>query len=605
MGWTTAGVYATISLQITRIEGDYIMQTIYLSEQGVRTGEDITVSLCKLFREYRENTTFVFENGDYYFSPHAEMKADYRLSNTDVAPERTLGLWLKKMKNCTLVGNGARLWFAGHMQPFTLDECENVTIQGFVINWKKPMVAEGIVQAVSDKTVDVYVDPDKFPHRMRDGQLEFDVGADEWYPLVRWGHNVFEPHFRTLRRKAGDCVSMGNGVTDLGGDMYRIESHREVVACPGDIVVLRHNSRKHAGIFSEHCRDITIEDVTVHSCGGLGCLSQFCHNMTYRRVHFVPDRAAGRLITNGRDDGMHITCNSGTVTITECTFLGLMDDPINVHACCVKVVEAVNGKQLRCRYGHVQAQGFTRWAKEGDEIAFIERGNMSCVYKATVKAYTLEALDTFTLEFDEELPPSILKMAKKGTALAADNLSNTAAFVCTNNRFGSCRARSVLISTPKPVLIENNYFESSGSAVLVAGDANGWFESGECHDVEIRGNVFTQACLTSNYEFCEGVISVCPVVPKPEVEKPFHKNIRIVDNTFDTADTPVLYAYSCEGLRFSGNRIFKSPAAEKWHDRDSRILLRYCTNSSVINNQWIGTFADETVVKTEHCQNIT
>ncbi|MBQ6830308.1 MAG: hypothetical protein IJO59_04200 [Clostridia bacterium] len=581
------------------------MQTIYLSEQGVRTGEDITVSLCKLFCEYRENTTFVFENGDYYFSPHAEMKADYRLSNTDVAPERTLGLWLKKMKNCTLVGNGARLWFAGHMQPFTLDECENVTIQGFVINWKKPMVAEGIVQAVSDKTVDVYVDPDKFPHRMRDGQLEFDVGADEWYPLVRWGHNVFEPHFRTLRRKAGDCISTGNGVTDLGGDRYRIESHREVVACPGDIVVLRHNSRKHAGIFSEHCRDITIEDVTVHSCGGLGCLSQFCHNMTYRRVHFVPDRAAGRLITNGRDDGMHITCNSGTVTITECTFLGLMDDPINVHACCVKVTEAIGNRALRCQYGHVQAQGFKYWAKAGDEIVFIDRGNMSCVYKAKAKAYMLEAIDTFTIEFEEELPDFVLKMAQKGAALAIDNVTNTSAFVCTNNRFGSCRARSVLISTPKPVLIENNYFESSGSAVLVAGDANGWFESGECHDVEIRGNVFTQACLTSNYEFCEGVISVCPVVPKPEVEKPFHKHIRIVDNTFDTADAPVLYAYSCEGLQFVNNRIFKSPAAEKWHPNENRIKLRYCVGASLQNNQWIGTFSDDTILEQEHCLHTT
>lgn len=576
------------------------MQTLHLSQQGIRTGEDVTLALCKLFNEYREDTTFVFENGDYYFFPHEEMKADYRLSNTDVAPERTLGLWLKRMKNCTLVGNGARLWFAGHMQPFTLDECENVTVQGFVINWKKPMVAEGIVQAVSGKTVDVYVDPDKFPHRMNDGRLEFDVGADEWYPLVQWGHNVFEPHFRTVRRKAGDCVSAGK-VSRIGEDVYRIESHREVVACQGDIVVLRHNSRKHAGIFSEHCRDITVEDVIVHSCGGLGCLAQFCHNMTYRRVHFIPDRSAGRVITNGRDDGMHITCNSGTVTITECTFLGLMDDPINVHACCVKAVKAVNTKQLRCQYGHAQAQGFTRWAKAGDEIAFIDRSDLSCIYKAKAKAYTLEAIDTFTVEFEEELPDFVLKMAEKGKTLAIDNLSNTAAFVCTNNRFGSCRARSVLISTPKPVLIENNYFESSGSAVLVAGDANGWFESGECHDVEIRGNVFTHACLTSSYEFCEGIISICPVIPKPDIDKPFHKNIRIVDNTFDTADTPVLYAYSCEGLQFSDNCIFKSPAAEKWHPCENRIKLRYCVSAQLKNNRWVGKFTDGTIVAEEKC----
>lgn len=36
----------------------------------------------------------------------------------------------------------------------------------------------------------------------------------------------------------------------------------------------------------------------------------------------------------------------------------------------------------------------------------------------------------------------------------------------------SCRARGILVSTPGKVLIERNYFESSGSAILIAGDAN-------------------------------------------------------------------------------------------------------------------------------------
>jgi hypothetical protein len=34
------------------------------------------------------------------------------------------------------------------------------------------------------------------------------------------------------------------------------------------------------------------------------------------------------------------------------------------------------------------------------------------------------------------------------------------------------------MSTPGEVLIEKNTFESSGSAILIPGDANGWYESG-------------------------------------------------------------------------------------------------------------------------------
>lgn len=579
------------------------MNIIRLSQVGILPDTDVTLALCKLFRDNKQDTTFVFENADYYLNPHEEMRIDYRISNSDVIPVRTLGLLLKEMRNCVLEGNGARLWFAGHMQPFTLDTCENIKVQDFTINWKKPMVAEAIVTACTDDYVDMRIDPQAFPHRVTDGVLEFDIGADEWYPICP-AIIIYEPHSRKVRRATGDCF-FPKKVEVLGDNVYRMPRSKGFPLAVGDILVLRHNYRRHAGIFSEQCRDLTFENITVHSCGGLGCLAQFCHNLTYKGMHFVPDRAAGRLVTNGRDDGMHITCNSGTVTITECTFLGLMDDPINVHGCCVTSDEVVDEAALRCRYRHVQAQGFRYWAKPGDTIAFIERGSMSRVHTATVAEYDLEQLDTFRLSFTEPLPAAVLELARKGDALALDNLTNTAAFVCTKNRFGSCRARGILVSTPKPVLISDNYFESSGSAILVAGDSNYWFESGECNDVEICNNVFSDACLTSDYQFCEGVISLCPIVPKPENDKPYHKHVRIHHNVFDVAETPVLYAYSTTDLTFTDNRIYKSPSAERWHKAEGYVRLKNCTDTTVKDNEWIGTFAQDKALTTEDCEKIT
>ncbi|MBE6777767.1 MAG: hypothetical protein E7541_00065 [Ruminococcaceae bacterium] len=579
------------------------MNTIRLKEVGIVPGADITLSLAALMKEHKKDTTFVFENADYFFKPHPEMQVDYRISNSDVYPVRTLGLWLKEMENCALLGNGARLWFEGHMQPFTLDSCSDVKVENFTINWKKPMVAEGIVTGFSDTYVDMYIDPTAFPHRLTDGKLEFDIGADEWYPICP-AIIIYEPHSRKVRRATGDCF-FPMATKELGNNIYRMERSKDFPLAVGDILVLRHNYRRHAGIFSERCRDLTFENITVHSCGGLGCLAQFCHNLTFRGMHFVPDRAAGRLVTNGRDDGMHITCNSGTVTITESTFLGLMDDPINVHGCCVTSDEVVNSTELRCKYRHKQAMGFRYWAKPGDEIAFIERGSMHRIHTATVAEYDLEQIDTFRLSFTAPLPDEVLELAKKGDALALDNLTNTAAFVCTKNRFGSCRARGILVSTPKPVLIADNYFESSGSAILVAGDSNYWFESGECNDVEIRNNVFTDACLTSDYQFCEGVISLCPIVPQPDNAKPYHKHVRIHHNTFDVADTPALYAYATTDLRFTDNRIFRSPSAERWHAAEGYIRLKNCTATTIKDNEWIGNFTQSIAPVTEACEDIT
>ena len=210
---------------------------------------------------------------------------------------------------------------------------------------------------------------------------------------------------------------------------------------------------------------------------------------------------------------------------------------------------------------------------------------------------------TFRLTFDRPLTKSILEKASVGDSLALDNVTHTAAFVCTNNRFGSCRARGILVSTPKPVKIRNNYFESSGSAILVAGDSNDWFESGECHDVEISHNVFTDACLGSKYQFCDGVISISPVVPVPVIDKPYHKNIRITENVFDTAGVPVLFVFSCADLVFEQNRIFKSPSAPEVVEEKAQIQLSYCQNVSISENQWIGEF-DTLACSADHCDNV-
>lgn len=579
------------------------MKKIHLKECGILPNTDITLALHQLFTEHNTDTEFIFEKADYYLAPHPELFVDYRISNSDVLPFRVLGIWMKEMKNCILNGNGATFYCSGHMQPITMDHCENIKIENCTIDWKKPLVAEGIVTGFSDTFVELYIDPELFPHRLVNNWLEFDVGADEWYPLQKELHIQFNATDRCVTRNSGDNFNP-TGILDCGNNVYRMYVDQPVPSAIGNIMVLRHNFRRHAGIFAEKCRSVTVENVTVHSCGGLGCLAQFCEDLTYHKVHFVPNTAIGRKVANGRDDGMHLTCNSGHIRITECDFIGLMDDPINVHGCCVTADEVVDAQTLRCRYQHEQAQGFLYWAEAQDEIVFIYRNDMSAFHTAKAEKYTLETMDTFLLRFTEPLPEEVLRTIHT-SPVALDNLTHTASFECDKNRFGSGRARGILVSTPKEVRIHDNLFESSGAAILVAGDANGWYESGECHDVQIFNNFFTDSCLSSMYQFCNGIISVCPVVPNPDNQKPFHKHIHIKNNVFDSPNTPILYGFSCQDLRFEHNRIFHSPSAERWHPDDYDIRLSHCVDATIAQNDWIGIFDSQKQLCTENCERVT
>jgi len=578
------------------------MNQIILKDHGILPGTECTLELAELFRKYPTDTEFVFEAGDYYFLP--KILRDIRLSNTDVLPTRKLGIILENMTNVRLLGKAegdkkTRLLYGGQMQAVTMLFCENVEMKNFIIDWEKPLVSEGIVTAFTDTTIDLFIDSRIYPHRVENNNIVFDIGAGEWSPF-NLGQIQYDGETRTIRRTSGDAFGIGKLLECLGNDVYRFEADHQDTNL-GNIIVLRHNARQHAGIFTEKCKNITVEDVTVHSCGGLGCLAQFCEDLTYRRVHFLPNIEAGRKVANGRDDGMHITCCSGTVTITECSFVGLMDDPINVHSCCVTGVEWLDAKTIRCRYMHPQACAFKYWAEAGNEITFIERNRMNQFAYATAASYELEDNEHFLLTFTEDIDESVRALDPAGIAL--DNLTHTAAFMCTKNRFGSCRARGVLISTPKPIKIMDNLFQSSGSAILVAGDSNGWYESGECHDVEICRNTFADTCLSSMYQFCEGIISICPVIPTPDVKMPYHKNIRIHHNVFDTPDTPVLYCLSTDGLSFTDNHIYRSTCSEKWHPGRHLINLTHSRNVDIRDNTWVGLYSIDMLTENT-CENV-
>ena len=108
------------------------------------------------------------------------------------------------------------------------------------------------------------------------------------------------------------------------------------------------------------------------------------------------------------------------------------------------------------------------------------------------------------------------------------------------------RARGSLFSTPKKTVVEKNVFDhTSGTAILLCGDCNGWFETGACHDVQIRNNKFINA-LTNQFQFTNAVISIYPEIPDLKSQKRyFHSFFVFVFFFFEIFFLPIysIYAY--------------------------------------------------------------
>ena len=73
------------------------MNRIVLRDHGILPGADVTLALHALFEQYPQDAEFVFEPGEYFFSP--KLEADYRLSNSDVMPESLIASLSRPSKN--------------------------------------------------------------------------------------------------------------------------------------------------------------------------------------------------------------------------------------------------------------------------------------------------------------------------------------------------------------------------------------------------------------------------------------------------------------------------------------------------------------------------
>jgi len=424
------------------------------------------------------------------------------------------------------------------------------------------------------------IDKQESPFVIEDGKIQF-VG-EGWKSSLN-GVMEIERESRLIAPQTGDQGCCGRAWDwarweEESPGLVRIykpfgEQRPEV----GNILILRHSQRDHAGIFLFHSKDILVKNVEVYHTAGLGILSQYSENITMSHVKMIPNPNKNRYLS-GHDDGFHFSNCRGKIIVRDCEFAALMDDPVNIHGTSVRIEERIAADRLRCKFMHHQSVGL-RWARQGEQIGFLESSSMATMDFGLVKEFKVLSPEEFEITFTEPVPGGLVV----GDAL--ENLSWTPDAYIHNNRFMSCRARGILVSTPGKVLIEGNHFESSGAAILIAGDANNWYETGAVKDVTIKNNVFADLCLTSLYQFSEGVISIYPEIPELEAsEEKYHRNIRILDNEFHLYDYPVLYAKSVDGLEFKGNRLIRSHRFLPFHPRKYGFSLLSCRNVEISGN---------------------
>lgn len=287
---------------------------------------DATYAVYKAIEQCKTTNAkkIIFPKGKYDFRPDYATEKFVFVSNNTEGLKR-FAFDLSGMQNIEIDGQGSQFIFHGFICPFLLDGASNIRMKNFSIDYSRTFHSEGKIIAVFQDSVDIQFSKE-YPYNVINHQLHFFDGNNMEYP---WA-NLLE--FDSIRKEtafmANDfyCGStpMVNELTPGTIRLYL----KGIKGTRGNTFVFGAGHRNISAFTIYGSSDITISDVDIFHCGGMGVVAQLSGNISLKNVRITP--SSGRVLSLTADATHFVNCY-GKITMENCLFENQNDDATNIH----------------------------------------------------------------------------------------------------------------------------------------------------------------------------------------------------------------------------------------------------------------------------------
>ena len=521
--------------------------------------------------QWQSNTRYLGDKPEYHFFLDEAVfttEPAYRAPSPACLDHLRVAFLLKGLTNVTLDFNGARLVFHGRITPFILDNCQNVVLKNFSVDYDRPFYTQAEILDFTPDRLKMKIH-DRFPYRMDGGYLV--ATSATWENYLNEGNLLLQLYdretlttapFELILALIGDEIHIPPYRLPLPIHHLRAARDGENVVLAGDFpqswksgydLVITHERRDKNSFTALNCRDVLVENVRILHGASLAFIGMHSENITLRHFDMYTDEQSAGLISNNADAVHTFNC-LGQLRLESCRMESMLDDCLNVHGNFGEVT-AVSGNMIRLDYGRSQIGVSFGMVCPGETLAFC-RGR------------TREELSARTVLEAREVGPYVMEVRLDGPASGvsagdvAENLTAQAQTEVLGCNFGKYRG-TMRLQTRAKTLVDRCRFYNDHLSILASGDVGTWWES----------SPLTDACI-SNCEFCSTAGPQIKIAPEFEFtdQAPFyHRNITVRDNLFHGS-----YAIDCshaDGLAFIGNRSAGGEELRIRASHSSRIVL--------------------------------
>ncbi|MDY3919309.1 MAG: hypothetical protein SOZ59_09960 [Candidatus Limivivens sp.] len=526
----------------------YKMSDYHISPDGSR---DQTRKLQKFLRELpsKRDCCLQFEPGIYHFYPdYAEERALSIASHYEGMAKRCIFL-LEGFENLLVEGNGAEFRFHMDCIPVYITNSRRVTITNLNIDYARAGFSEAVIEKAGTRELIVRIDREAYPFRVQNKRLYFreekqeqelagwvEFDADTKAPLKQGKEFLTDgsPEAAAIECEMLDDDSIS--IVRSDGECFLKNSQ------PGNILVMRHHSRSYPGFYVTDSQGICLEQVKCHFAEGIAFMAEWSADVLLE--HFdVCRREDGPVFTAAADAAHFIHC-SGRLEISGCLFENQMHHGVNIHGIYARIVDVPDSRTLLVRMVNNMQKGILM-AHPGEEMAVVQTADLTETVRGKVAACYFINSDYQEIRFEEDLPPVWIGDVVENVSCVPEVLIHDCIF--RNNR-----GKGVLLNGRGRSLVERNLFTVPGAAVLMAGDAVRWFESGATGEICIRENQFEGCGYASDWG--RGVIQASPQFQEGETGV-YHKRIQVLDNRFTGNVLPILWMEHVGTVEFRGNDV--------------------------------------------------
>lgn len=422
-----------------------------------------------------------------------------------------------------LIGNNTTLLFEGLIAPFDFKNCKNVIVKGITIDWINPLYF--IADVIAKKQNNVFI---------KCKNEEQIMGAEPIVSIQNVNLENGEQGGMALFENISNVVCDGTQCSFSCAETEAINI--------ADSLVIRHIYNYAPAIHFYRCKNVTIEDVTIHSAAGMGIIGQKVENINLYRLYVKP---SNRRPMSTNTDATHFINCSGLINFNTCYFEGMGDDATNVHGFYLRI-KKVEGNKIYFVQEQQCQDGINYCPDIGQKIEFVNSETLQTNGEATVKSVDFDNENGCGYIYFEE---DIGSIAKENDCVA--NATEVARLNFENCTVKNIRGRGVLLQT-RGAVIKNCLFKGcTGEGVHICTET-GWWESISTRDILITENRFID-CGFGSTKYCDAVAVVTSTnAPKQTVG--VHKDIEIIGNYIIGENRPMLISCA-ENVLVSGNLI--------------------------------------------------